>query len=265
MADVNKKSNQLNSELKQVENALKLDPTNTTLLAQKQEILAEQVRNTSAKLQTLRSVQNQVEQQFKNGDIGADAYRAFQREVVSTENRLSSLQSEQRKTVDSTDNLTEEEKKLKKSTDDTAESTNRFSVSLENVKNVAGGFVSAVGAVTDGLISVGNYALSAGKEIVNLVDSVGSAGDAIDKSSQAAGMSAEAYQEWGYVLQRNGASADSLSSWMKKLNNNVDDAVSGSDKAIEKFTRLGISVDDLQNKSREEVFSEVITALQEMG
>ena len=44
LAEVNKKSNQLNSELRQIESALKLDPTNTVLLAQKQEILAEQVK-----------------------------------------------------------------------------------------------------------------------------------------------------------------------------------------------------------------------------
>ena len=76
LADVNKKSNQLNSELREVERSLKLDPTSTILLAQKQQILAEQVRNTSAKLQTLKSVQSQVEQQYKSGNIGAEAYRA---------------------------------------------------------------------------------------------------------------------------------------------------------------------------------------------
>ena len=102
LADVNKKSNQLNSELREVERGLKLDPTNTTLLAQKQQILAEQVKNTSEKLRTLKNAQSQVEQQYKNGDIGADAYRAFQREVLLTENRLSSLQSEQRKTAQAT-------------------------------------------------------------------------------------------------------------------------------------------------------------------
>ena len=83
--EADKSSKILNSELKQVNNALKLDPTNTTLLAQKQQILSEQVKNTSDKLQQLKSVQSQVEEKYKSGEIGADAYRAFQREIISTE------------------------------------------------------------------------------------------------------------------------------------------------------------------------------------
>ena len=248
--EVDKSSKILNSELRQVNNALKFDPTNTTLLAQKQQILSEQVKNTSDKLQQLKSVQSQVEEKHKSGEIGADAYRAFQREIISTENRLQGLQSEQND--------------VEKATDKASDSTKQFSVSLDGAKTVAGGFVSAAATVVDGLKSLADYAVKAGQDFVNMVDSVGNAGDAIDKNSQAAGMSAEAYQEWGYVLQRNGASADSLSTWMKKLNNNVDDAVSGTDSAVEKFTRLGISVDDLQNKSREDVFAEVITSLQGM-
>ena len=39
-------------------------------------------------METLRQAQAQVEAQFKSGDIGADQYRAFQREVVQTENIL---------------------------------------------------------------------------------------------------------------------------------------------------------------------------------
>ena len=245
-----KQSKLLSAELRQVNNALKFDPTNTTLLAQKQQILSDQVKNTSDKLQQLKSAQSQVEEKYKSGEIGADAYRAFQREIISTESKLKSLETEQ------TD--------VQKATDKASGSTKEFSISLDGAKAAAGGFVSAVGTVADGLKSVADYAIKAGQDFVNMVDSVGNAGDAIDKNSQAAGMSAEAYQEWGYVLQRNGASADSLATWMKKLNNNVDDAVNGSDSAIDKFTKLGISVNDLQNKSREDVFAEVIASLQGM-
>ena len=139
LADVNKKSNQLNSELRQVESALKLDPTNTVLLAQKQEILAEQVKATSNKLQTLKDVQSQVEQQYKSGDIGADAYRAFQREVMSTEGKLSSLKSEQDKlngtteeTANSTEDLAKEQNKLNDTTEDLAENQNELNKAAGN-------------------------------------------------------------------------------------------------------------------------------------
>lgn len=98
LSDVNKKSKDLQSELKQVEKLLKLDPTNTELLAQKQKLLSDAITNTSEKLSRLKSVQEQVNQQFARGEISEGQYRAFQREIVSTEQKLKSLQSELGKT-----------------------------------------------------------------------------------------------------------------------------------------------------------------------
>ena len=64
LEDVNKKSRSLSSELGQVNKLLKLDPGNADLLAQKQEILAEAVANTSKKLDTLKEAERQVQEQF---------------------------------------------------------------------------------------------------------------------------------------------------------------------------------------------------------
>ena len=85
---VNSASVEAAKELKSIDKALKFDTGNVTLLAQKQEVLQKQVSTTKEKLETLRQAQAQVEAQFKSGDIGADQYRAFQREVVQTENIL---------------------------------------------------------------------------------------------------------------------------------------------------------------------------------
>lgn len=88
LKNVNKAATDASQELKQIDKALKFDTGNVTLLTQKQEILQKQVATTKEKLETLRQAQSQVEQQFKNGDIGADQYRAFQREVETTKNVL---------------------------------------------------------------------------------------------------------------------------------------------------------------------------------
>ena len=85
---VNSASIEATKELKNIDKALKFDTGNVTLLSQKQEVLQKQVSTTREKLETLRQAQAQVEAQFKSGDIGADQYRAFQREVVQTENIL---------------------------------------------------------------------------------------------------------------------------------------------------------------------------------
>ena len=88
LKNVNKAATDASQELKQIDKALKFDTGNVTLLTQKQEVLQKQVATTKEKLETLRQAQSQVEQQFKNGNIGADQYRAFQREVEVTQNVL---------------------------------------------------------------------------------------------------------------------------------------------------------------------------------
>ena len=85
LSDVNKKSSDLKQELRDVERLLKLDPSNTTLLAQKQELLAKSVANTGDKLEQLKSVQEQVKQQFAAGEIDEGQYRDFQRELAKAE------------------------------------------------------------------------------------------------------------------------------------------------------------------------------------
>ena len=88
LKNVNKAATDASQELRQIDKALKFDTGNVTLLTQKQEVLQKQVATTKEKLETLRQAQSQVEQQFKNGNIGADQYRAFEREVEVTQNVL---------------------------------------------------------------------------------------------------------------------------------------------------------------------------------
>ena len=89
LESVNKKSRDIQNELRQVDRLLKFNPGNTELLAQKQKLLGDQVANTREKLDRLKAAQAQVNEQFQKGEIGEEQYRAFQRELVKTEDRKS--------------------------------------------------------------------------------------------------------------------------------------------------------------------------------
>lgn len=91
---VNKASSEATKELRQIDKALQFDTGNVTLLTQKQEVLAKQVETTKEKLATLRQAEAQVEAQFKAGTIGADQYRAFQRELETTQTVLKSYKGQ---------------------------------------------------------------------------------------------------------------------------------------------------------------------------
>lgn len=88
---VTRTSINLQGELKQVNKLLKLDPSNTDLLAQKQKILADSIKATEDKLKILSKAQSQIEQQYAAGDIDRGAYLEFQQELVRTEQRLDDL------------------------------------------------------------------------------------------------------------------------------------------------------------------------------
>lgn len=92
LADVNKKSKDLQSELREVDRLLKLDPKNTELITQKQKLLAESVENTKSKIDTLKESEKQAQEQFKQGKIGEEQYRALQREVIKTEEELKKVE-----------------------------------------------------------------------------------------------------------------------------------------------------------------------------
>lgn len=94
MSSANRSISTTQKQLNEVQKALKLDPSNTELLAQKYRLLTEKADETRKKLQTLKDAQAQVEEQYRNGEIDQGKYEAFRRELISTENQLKSLEKE---------------------------------------------------------------------------------------------------------------------------------------------------------------------------
>lgn len=93
LKDVNKRSNDLTKELKDVERLLKFDPSNIEALSQKQQLLTQQIENTTQKLDKLKATEQQVQAQFQNGKISEEQYRAFRREIEFTEGSLNGLKN----------------------------------------------------------------------------------------------------------------------------------------------------------------------------
>lgn len=95
LSNSEKQSKNLQGELKGINTLLKFDPSSIELITQKQQVLSEAIEATKGKLKTLEQAQVQVQQQFEKGDITAEQYRSFQREIVSTQKKLSDLENQQ--------------------------------------------------------------------------------------------------------------------------------------------------------------------------
>lgn len=117
----------------------------------------------------------------------------------------------------------------------------------------------ATGAKVGGaaIAAAGTAAAAFGKQLVTDVGNLASYGDNIDKMSQKLGISAEAYQEWDAIMQHSGTSIESMSGAMKTM---ALAAENGSDA----FEKLGISQKEVESLSQEDLFSKVITGLQNM-
>ena len=111
--------------------------------------------------------------------------------------------------------------------------------------------------MTGAVAAVTGAAIGAGKAIWDSANNVAQFGDNIDKMSQKMGISAQAYQEWDFVMQHSGTSMESLKASMKTLAN-------AAERDNDAFKELGISTKDIQQMSQEDLFSTVIAGLQEV-
>ena len=91
---VNTEIRNTQSQLRDVEKLLKLDPGNTELIAQKHRLLAQAVSETREKLETLKTVQRQADEALRNGTISQQQYDGLQREIVETEQELRRLEQQ---------------------------------------------------------------------------------------------------------------------------------------------------------------------------
>lgn len=140
---VQSSSASLNGELSAINRQLKFDPDNIVLLAQKQEVLQEQVAKSESALDRLLEVQDQVEEQAKNGEISTEQYRAYQREVEKTKSKLNSFNEQLDKTRDEFDKVANGVENLENKSNKT--DLSKVKKEMDEVKSSADNLKSAVG------------------------------------------------------------------------------------------------------------------------
>ncbi len=99
LQSVDKNIKNTQTQLKDVEKLLKLDPTNTELLAQKQKLLGQAVQDTKTRLDTLKKASEQAAKTKDNYDAWKAKYDPLKQKISETETKLRELK-EQSKTAD---------------------------------------------------------------------------------------------------------------------------------------------------------------------
>lgn len=249
LRSVNSSITKTQSALNDVNKLLKLDPSNTVLVAQKQQLLSQAVSQTSDKLEALESAQEQVTAAFQRGDIGQDKYQAFQREIEETrgklnqyKNDLSSLQTEQDRLSSNTARL---EKlfsltgtqvydyadvlgsKLVSAIKNGTANSDQMKTAIEKIGKSATGGKADIRQLTDALDTVDD-----GEAIRNLIEELKQAGDAAQDTAEDVGQIAENTK--GAALMQTADQLSAVGDKIQDIGTKAMDAYSETENAVTK-------------------------------
>ena len=244
LKSTNKEINSTQKELREVNKLLKLDPSNVTLLKQKQDILREAIEKTTKKLDALKQAQGQLDEKMKNGgEVNAQEYRKLEREIAITEGSL---------------------KKLKTQTAETAKQMSQSSLDMEKLGKAVEGVGKKVVEVGQAFV---NFSIAGVKAVAAAVTTISAtltkittdaakAADDINTLSKKTGIDTKTIQEYKYASDVIDVSVETIAGSMKKMKQQM-----GKDNKT--FSELGVEIKNADGsfKDANVVFNEAITAL----
>lgn len=235
---MNTEINTTQKELKEVEKLLKLDPSNTELLAQKQKLLATQIENTKNKVSVLKDAQKQADKEIKNGtEVSESQYRKLQREIANAEIQTKNLEKQSKETHSTISKIGEAFSKV-------------GSVAGTALKVTAEATAAITAAAVAGTVALGKSAVGAYAEYEQLAggvetlfkDSAGEVENYANNAYKTAGLSANEYME----------TVTSFSaSLLQSLNGDTAETAKVADMAItdmaDNANKMGTSMSSIQS------------------
>ena len=230
------------SQLRDVERLLKLDPGNTELLAQKHRLLADAVRETKEKLETLKAAAEQANEALAKGEITQEQYDGLQREIIETEEKLKSLEQQ---------------------ANQSAVAVQKIAAVGEDLKNL-GDKISGVGttltkSVTTPIVGLGTMAVKTAADFDTAMSQVGAVSGATGKDldalrdkaremgSKTKFSASEAAEAMNYMAMAGWKTSDMLSGIEGIMNlaaASGEDLASTSDIVTDALTAFGLTAAD---------------------
>lgn len=238
LKSLNKDIGSTQSELKKVDRLLKMDPGNTELLRQKQQLLAESIEETEAKVKALKSAKAKADAEMEKGtEINQKQYREMTREIISSESSLSNLRAEAKKTdaalngID--DKPIEEVERAAKDAGDAIEDAGKQASSFGDFLN-AGAVIEGVKGVASAISNLQAESLEYRKIMGTLEVSSANAGYTADQTKQS-------YQQLYGVLGDDQTAATTVAN-LQALGLSQSDLTSMIDGTIGAWAKYGDSI-----------------------
>ena len=227
----------IDSELKQVNKALKFNPTSVELWRQKQDLLRQKIKETENNLKELKSIQAQMDAQ--GVDKQSEAYRRIQREITESESKLKTFNTELRKIGQV--NLRAMSEQFK----DMGNKLTAAGQSMRGISTAAAAVVASIGALT---VKSGQWA-----DDINTMSKVYSIGTAD-------------LQKYAAAADLIDVSVETIAKSHVKLEKQMLTASKGTGASAEAFEALGVSITNADGSLRDgdAVWQDTISALGQM-
>ena len=222
---VNSEISKTQKDLKDVERLLKLDPSNTELLAQKQKLLNDRVEETKTKLDALKQAQESID---LSTDEGQRQYDALTREIVSCENELKNAES----------------------------AAKSFNSTAEKISVTAGNMSKKFGSLADKTKGLSMAAGGALAGMAGLAVKAGKDADELNTLAKQTGVTTDELQKMQYASDLIDVDTDTITSGLRKLKKNLD----GHEDT---WKKLKVDVKDANDEYRNitDIFYDVAGAL----
>lgn len=221
---VNTEIGKTQKDLKDVERLLKLDPSNTELLAQKQKLLSDRVEETKTKLDALKQAQESIDLSTEDGQR---QYDALTREIVSCENEL--RQAEQ--------------------------AASGFNATAQKISVAAGNMSQKFGALADKTRALSMAAGGALVGLAGLAVKAGQDADELNTLAKQTGVATDELQKMQYASDLIDVDVSTITGSLRKMKKNLD-------SNTEAFENLGVATkENGQFREITDIFYDTVEAL----
>lgn len=227
----------IDSELKQVNKALKFNPTSVELWRQKQDLLKQKIKETENNLKELRNIQAQMD--AKGVDKNSEAYRRVQREITEAESKLKTFNTELRKIG---------QVNLRAMSEQFKEMGNKLTAAgqaMRGISTAAAAVTAAIGALT---VKSGKWA------------------DDMNTMSKVYSIGTKDLQKYSAAAELVDVDVETIAKSHTKLEKTMLSASKGTGASAEAFEKLGVDVTNADGSLRkgDDVWQETIKALGQM-
>lgn len=227
----------IDRELKNVDKALKFNPTSVELWRQKQDLLKAKIKETENNLKELKNIQAQMD--AKGVDKNSEEYRKLQREIIETESKLKHFNGEYKKIG---------QVNLRAA----SEQFNQMGTKLESAGRAMAGLSRAAAAVA---ASIGAITVKSA-----------SWADDMNTMSKVYSISTKELQKYSAAAELVDVDVETIAKSHQKLTKQMSSAQGGTGKSAEAFEKLGVNITNADGSLRDSdtVWQETIAALGKM-